>query len=341
MRIISVSSQNTTRYFTSLDLSTDLKGLENNNLYPDVYYSLTQDGGFMIGGTTKDKIVVNGTTEGTANSRRDDRYMSAPPFYECLSSYKVDTPWFAKYDHLGNQQIFFMAQGNAVGQRFAGFSQNVENGTYNVFLVSNQANGNCNSGSSTWTVNQSTYSSNSESVIKLNSKGEVYDISDAEFDFSMVENLYAFGPEYNGTQVALWHSTTTWNSTTDITSKGTGYPGISFVRNGDLIHRGIEQNGTSYMVPLASTYLPPQLLRIQTNDNRLFLQFAFSGSINGYYAQSTTLFTGEYDYNGTLYPPSCTPPKSTDQVLTLYLHKILQLKQHTLNTMDIIFKDTQ
>jgi hypothetical protein len=36
----------------------------------------------MIGGTTKDKIVINGTTEGTANSRRDDRYMSAPPFYE-------------------------------------------------------------------------------------------------------------------------------------------------------------------------------------------------------------------------------------------------------------------
>ena len=47
----------------SLDLSTDLKGLENNNLYPDVYYSITQDGGFMIGGTTKDKIVINGQPE--------------------------------------------------------------------------------------------------------------------------------------------------------------------------------------------------------------------------------------------------------------------------------------
>ena len=287
----------------SLDLSTDLKGLENNNLYPDVYYSITQDGGFMIGGTTKDKIVINGTTEGTANSRRDDRYMSAPPFYECLSSYKVDTPWFTKYDHLGNQQIFFMAQGNAIGQKFAGFSQNVDNGTYNVFLVSNQANGNCNSGSSTWTVNQSTYSSNSESVIKLNSKGEVYDIRDADFDFSMVENLYTFGPEYNGTQVALWHSTTTWNSTTDITSRGQGSPGISFVRNGDLIHRGIEQNGTSYMVPYASVYLSPQLLRIQTDNDRLFVPFIFTGSINGVYSQFSTYFLGEYDYTGNLSPP--------------------------------------
>lgn len=306
MRIISVSSQNTTRYFTSLDLSTDLKGLENNDLYPDVYYSLTQDGGFMIGGTTKDKIVINGTTEGTANSRRDDRYMSAPPFYECLGSYKVDTPWFTKYDHLGNQQIFLMAQGNAVGQKFAGFSQNVENGTYNVFLVSNQANGNCNGGSSTWTVNQSTYSSNSESVIKLNSKGEVYDISDAEFDFSMVENLFAFGPEYNGTQVALWHSTTTWNSTTQITSAYSGAFGISFVRNGDLIHRGFENNGSSSLTPTVYGYnrMPPQLIRIQTEQARLFVPFLGSGSINGYYYQTNTYFLGEYDYNGNLSPPT-------------------------------------
>jgi hypothetical protein len=37
----------------------------------------------------------------------------------------------------------------------------------------------------------------------LNSKGEVFDIRDADFDFSMVENLYTFGPEYNGIQVAF------------------------------------------------------------------------------------------------------------------------------------------
>jgi hypothetical protein len=101
----------------------------------------------------------------------------------------------------------------------------------------------------------------------------------------------------------LWHSTTTWNSTTDITSRGQANPGISFVRNGDLIHRGIQQNGTSYMAPYASVYQSPQLHRIQTDNDRLFIPFTFSGSINGVYSQVNTYFLGEYDYTGNLSPP--------------------------------------
>ena len=81
MYVISLTNQNTTRYTQSLDLTTNLVGLENNPLYPHVYYSITADGGFMMGGTTTDKVILNGTTEGNAVSRRDDRFMTAPPFY--------------------------------------------------------------------------------------------------------------------------------------------------------------------------------------------------------------------------------------------------------------------
>ena len=150
----------------------------------------------------------------------------------------------------------------------------------------------------------------------------MYDIRDADFDFSMVENLYTFGPEYNGTQVALWHSTTTWNSTTDITSRGQGSPGISFVRNGDLIHRGIEQNGTSYMVPyavftyhhnyleskptmivcLCLSYLLAQLMESTANLVHIFLENTITQEI----------YLLQFYIWARL------------QVMTFYLHKILQ-----------------
>ena len=126
MRIISVSSQNTTRYFTSLDLSTDLKGLENNNP-PDVYYSYS-DGGFMIGGTTKDKMVVNGTTRRKFKKGRS-LHMSAP-----RSTNVTVTSWY-----LGSQNDLWKSTNLFAGEcsrsEICWFSQNVENG-YNVFLVS-------------------------------------------------------------------------------------------------------------------------------------------------------------------------------------------------------------
>jgi len=305
MRIISVTSQNVTRYSTSLDLTTNLEGLYNNDLYPDVYFSLTQDGGFMLGGTTTDKVIINGTTEGNANSRRNDRYMSAPPFYECLASYKVDTPWFTKYDHQGLQQIFYIASGNDDGQKFAGFSQNFENQTYNVFLMSKQNNANCNGGSSSWTINQSTYSSNSESVIKLNSRGEVYDITNADFAFTMVENLYSFGPEKNSTQIAFWDSTTTWNSSTEITAGGIT-TGISFIRSGELIAKNPESDvGTSgtFRPKKFANSGPPQLMPIVVKNESIIIQSFYTGTFNGLYIPNFSYPLVEFDYAGNYTPP--------------------------------------
>ena len=76
------------------------------------------------------------------------------------------------------------------------------------------------------------------------------------------------------------------------------------------------------MVPYASVYLSPQLLRIQTDNDRLFVPFIFTGSINGVYSQFSTYFLGEYDYTGNLFLQFYIWARL--QVMTFYLHKILQ-----------------
>ena len=151
--------------------------------------------------------------------------------------------------------------------------------------MSKQNNANCNGGSSSWTINQSTYSSNSESVIKLNSRGEVYDITNADFAFTMVENLYSFGPEKNSTQIAFWDSTTTWNSSTEITAGGIT-TGISFIRSGELIAKNPESDvGTSgtFRPKKFANSGPPQLMPIVVKNESIIIQSFYTGTFNGLY----------------------------------------------------------
>ncbi|MGB2493667.1 MAG: hypothetical protein ACPID1_03415 [Poseidonia sp.] len=311
MYVISLTNQNTTRYTRSLDLTTNLVGLENNPLYPHVYYSITADGGFMMGGTTTDKVILNGTTEGNAVSRRDDRFMTAPPFYECLGSYKVATPWFAKYDNIGVQETFFISSGNGNGQYFAGFSENVINNTYNVFLKSVQNNANCNSGSGSWTLNQSTLVSGTSSVIRLNSDGEVFDIATADFQFSLVESLANWGPEMNGTQVGFWASTINWNSSVTISAGGVS-EGVSFVKEGVLIAQNPEPDqgssgGILRPAPFSQHTKTPQLKSIYSDADGFYVYAYVTGTFGGDYYYGNHNGIVKFDYDGnysnlTTYP---------------------------------------
>ena len=116
------------------------------------------------------------------------------------SKFEAGLRGFFQYRDLG---IDGATNGN-YGAIFGGFATNPHNGSIHVHFEAQQRNQNpCDSGSSSWTWNGTTFSSDNPTTLILNQLGEVIGGQDVGFPFDELDDLVAWGPVLNETYVGF------------------------------------------------------------------------------------------------------------------------------------------
>jgi len=114
---------------------------------------ITSDGGVFISGLmyVDGEVELNGSTTLTPGKWRSDRYMSAPPYYECLSPSDKKTAWWAKLGGDGNWDWSYSSNSNQ-DDKISQSTVDQFNQTITITAQFDTSSSVCNSATSSWNL---------------------------------------------------------------------------------------------------------------------------------------------------------------------------------------------
>lgn len=150
---VSIMKNMSVNWWSKIEISGHYDS-NNGNTYEYLQNPIvTSDGGIFISGMmySNGEVGLNDSTTLYPGKWRSDRYMSAPPFYECLAPFGKQTAWWAKLDGEGTWDWSYSSNSNQ-DDKFGRATVDQINQTITVTAQFNSASSNCNSATSSWNL---------------------------------------------------------------------------------------------------------------------------------------------------------------------------------------------